>query len=105
MQENRYLSRYKTRCYEERLTYSTADSEAASALTHIIKTSLVLDSGVIPPTIGIQKFNPAIDFHDGRIKVVQELMPLPEKTRKRISVQAFGYGGAVSLAKSCSTSL
>ncbi|KAJ0124007.1 uncharacterized protein J7T55_012480 [Diaporthe amygdali] len=71
-------------------------SEAASALTHIIKTSLILDSGVIPPTIGIQKFNPAIDFHNGRIKVVQELMPLPEKTRKRISIQAFGYGGANS---------
>ncbi|CZT43409.1 uncharacterized protein RSE6_03443 [Rhynchosporium secalis] len=71
-------------------------SEAASALTHIIKASLILQTGLIPPTVGIQNFNQDINFRGGRIKVVQELMELPKDSRKRISIQAFGYGGANS---------
>ncbi|KAF3762831.1 hypothetical protein M406DRAFT_45232 [Cryphonectria parasitica EP155] len=69
-------------------------SEAASALTHIIKASFILDLGLIPSTVGITNLNPAIDFYQNRIKVVQELTPLPKKEIRRVSIQAFGYGGA-----------
>lgn len=69
-------------------------SEAASALTHIIKALFILETGLIPPTFGIKDSNLNLDFHHDRIKVSQDLMPLPKNARKRVSIQAFVYGGA-----------
>lgn len=62
----------------------------------MMKASFILETGMIPPTIGIKKFNPDIDFHGDRIKVVREPTPFPKNCKKRISLNAFGYGGAVS---------
>ncbi|KAF6827014.1 KR domain-containing protein [Colletotrichum musicola] len=69
--------------------------EAASTIPSLIKTVLSLEKAEIPATIGIRTFNPKLDFHGGRLKIVQKLTPWPaEQGYRRASVNSFGYGGA-----------
>ncbi|KAK2616187.1 hypothetical protein QQS21_000819 [Conoideocrella luteorostrata] len=44
-------------------------SEAASAMSQIMKSVLAMEHEHIPATIGIKTFNPAIDFATARVKV------------------------------------
>jgi acyl transferase domain-containing protein len=69
-------------------------SESASAIASIMKTVLALEKGEIPPTRGISKFNPRIDFKGSRTNVVTEMTPWPNLPIRRASVNSFGYGGA-----------
>ena len=69
-------------------------SEAASALSQLMKAVLCIEHGEIPATIGIKKFNPAIDFVSARARVVQEMTPWPANKLRRVSINSFGYGGA-----------
>ncbi|KAL7625750.1 hypothetical protein AAE478_004973 [Parahypoxylon ruwenzoriense] len=69
-------------------------SEAASALSQIMKAILALEHGEIPATIGIKTFNPAIDFEEARAKVVTKMTPWPRNLLRRVSINSFGYGGA-----------
>lgn len=70
-------------------------SEAASAISSIIKVSLALEKGTIPPTVGIKRLNPEAEFHGRHCHVVTEAMKWPEESNTpRASVNSFGYGGA-----------
>ncbi|RYP40773.1 hypothetical protein DL767_001419 [Monosporascus sp. MG133] len=70
-------------------------SEGAAALTALIKAVLAIETKTIPPTIGIQKLNPNIDFDEWKIKVVQNPTPWPETVPiRRASLNSFGFGGA-----------
>ncbi|KAF2705690.1 hypothetical protein K504DRAFT_460398 [Pleomassaria siparia CBS 279.74] len=69
-------------------------SESASAIASIMKAVMAIEKGQIPPTRGITKFNPRIDFRSSRTKVVQEMTPWPTLPIRRASVNSFGYGGA-----------
>jgi len=69
--------------------------EAVSAIASMIKVAYALESGTIPGTIGINKFNPKIDFRDGKLEVVRENRQWPDlHSVRRASVNSFGYGGA-----------
>lgn len=50
-------------------------SEAASGITSIIKTTLALEKGVIPATIGLRNLNPKIKAKEWKVKVVTEACP------------------------------
>ncbi|PCG91451.1 Acyl transferase/acyl hydrolase/lysophospholipase [Penicillium occitanis (nom. inval.)] len=52
-------------------------SGAASGLSAVIKACLTVENGIIPPTRGLVKRNPKINWKDW----------------KRVSVNSFGYGG------------
>ncbi|KAI9148767.1 Prosolanapyrone synthase [Paramyrothecium foliicola] len=69
-------------------------SEAASAMSQIMKAILAMEYGEIPATIGIKNFNPSIDFKASRTKVVTEPTPWPAHLLRRVSINSFGYGGA-----------
>ncbi|KAI1124384.1 putative polyketide synthase [Nemania abortiva] len=69
-------------------------SEPASALAQIMKAVLAMDHRMIPATIGIKTFNPAIDFEKARAKVVTQMTPWPSNRLLRVSINSFGYGGA-----------
>ncbi|KAI1167621.1 hypothetical protein F5B18DRAFT_673595 [Nemania serpens] len=60
-------------------------AEAASAMASIMKVVLGMELGVIPGSIGVKKYNPKIDFSNGRLQVYNV---------RRASVNSFGYGGA-----------
>jgi len=60
----------------------------------IMKVVLSLESGSIPPSVGIETLNPAIDFDKHKVEVVTDLVPWPKNGLKRASINSFGFGGA-----------
>ncbi|KAI5918779.1 reducing type I polyketide synthase 10 [Camillea tinctor] len=70
-------------------------SEAASGITGVIKATLMLEKGFIPPTIGVSKIK--IKCGEWGVKIVTEGQAWPvssENYPRRVGVNAFGYGGA-----------
>ncbi|KAB8069924.1 KR domain-containing protein [Aspergillus leporis] len=69
-------------------------SEAASGLSAVIKAILAVERGIIPPTRGVTKLNPKIDWKGWKVKVPTEPTPFPAHIPvRRVSVNSFGYGG------------
>ncbi|KFZ23643.1 hypothetical protein V502_01879 [Pseudogymnoascus sp. VKM F-4520 (FW-2644)] len=69
-------------------------SEGASGLTSIIKAVLALERKVIPPNINFCTPNPKIPFEEANLRVPTEPIPWPAGFSERVSVNAFGIGGA-----------
>jgi acyl transferase domain-containing protein len=69
-------------------------SEAVSGICSIIKVTLALEHGLIPPTIGIKKINPNLRLVQRNVEVVTQLTEWPTTAVRRASVNSFGYGGA-----------
>jgi len=71
--------------------------EAVSGISSIIKVTLALERGKIPPTIGIKQINPELKLQERNIEVVTSLRDWPERGLghiPRASINSFGYGGA-----------
>ncbi|KID67765.1 Beta-ketoacyl synthase, partial [Metarhizium brunneum ARSEF 3297] len=69
-------------------------SGAASGISSIINSTLMLENSLIPATVGIRKLNPKIRLKEWNVDVVTELRPFPSLARRRVGVNPFGYGGA-----------
>ncbi|KAK6516284.1 hypothetical protein TWF506_006193 [Arthrobotrys conoides] len=77
-------------------------SEAASAISSIMKVTLALERDFIPATIGITQLNPKIPFAEIGVEVVTKGQRLSTSTGAtptppcllRVGVNSFGYGGA-----------
>ncbi|KAI1078223.1 hypothetical protein F5B20DRAFT_548487 [Whalleya microplaca] len=77
-------------------------SEAASGISSIIKVTLALEKGVIPPTIGVKNINPKIKTDEWNVQIVTEGTAWPEnglqhpsgRPFRRAGINSFGYGGA-----------
>ncbi|KAH7303554.1 reducing type I polyketide synthase [Stachybotrys elegans] len=67
--------------------------EAGSGVASVIKTILVLESGIIPPNANFEKTNPEIDIGALNIKFPLEPQPWPSTGLRRASVNSFGFGG------------
>jgi len=63
-------------------------------MASVMKVVLAMERDAIPPTRGITKLNPNIDFEGTRTEVVQETRPWPRPHLKRASINSFGYGGS-----------
>ncbi|KAJ5797279.1 polyketide synthase [Penicillium pulvis] len=71
--------------------------EASSGLTSIIKATLALERRQLPATIDVVNLNPKLQLKENGIQLVQKAAPFPKPSPglgRRISVNAFGYGGA-----------
>ena len=68
--------------------------EGVSGITSIIKVTLALENGLIPPTIGVASVNPDLKLHERNVAIVTELTPWPKGKAPRASINSFGYGGA-----------
>ncbi len=67
---------------------------AASGVAGLIKTTLALHHGMIPPSLNFQQPNPKIPFGLGPFRVNHTLSPWPENNKpKRAGVSSFGIGG------------
>jgi acyl transferase domain-containing protein/NADPH:quinone reductase-like Zn-dependent oxidoreductase len=69
--------------------------EAAAGVAGLIKASLCLESGRVPPQANLQQMNPNIPFADLGIKVPRQIEELKAHGNDpiRIGVNSFGYGG------------
>ncbi|KAL8855884.1 MAG: hypothetical protein Q9178_007504 [Gyalolechia marmorata] len=68
--------------------------EGASGLAGLIKTIMVLESGVIPPNIWFERPHPSIHPEEWNIKFPVNVTAWPASGLRRASVNSFGYGGA-----------
>ncbi|RYP20567.1 hypothetical protein DL765_002724 [Monosporascus sp. GIB2] len=68
--------------------------ESVAGLAGIIKSILVLESGVIPPSVNFKNPNPKIRFAEWNLAVPTKATTWPYPGPRRASVNSFGYGGA-----------
>ncbi|MFF1712014.1 type I polyketide synthase [Streptomyces sp. NPDC058268] len=72
--------------------------EAAAGIASLIKVTLALSNGEIPPSLNYSEGNPAIDWDSSGLRVVTERTPWPEREERpvRAGVSGFGYGGTIA---------
>ncbi|THC88803.1 hypothetical protein EYZ11_011749 [Aspergillus tanneri] len=68
--------------------------EGASGIAAVIKTILILESGMIPPNTNFEKLNPKIDLELLNLKLPLAPTPWPTHGLRRASVNSFGFGGS-----------
>jgi acyl transferase domain-containing protein/NADPH:quinone reductase-like Zn-dependent oxidoreductase/NADP-dependent 3-hydroxy acid dehydrogenase YdfG len=81
--------------------------EPAAGIAGLIKAALVLQRGEIPPTLGFERANPAIDLDGLGLVVAATGSPLSETDgTSRVLVNSFGFGGtnACAVLRSTETS-
>lgn len=66
---------------------------AAAGVAGLIKTVLAMQHGKIPPSIGFDKPNPAIDFENSPFYVNQKLNDWKSEGTKKAGISSFGVGG------------
>ncbi|CAG8953714.1 hypothetical protein HYFRA_00006603 [Hymenoscyphus fraxineus] len=71
-------------------------SEAASGISSVIKASMALERGKIPPTYGLKNINPKLKVKERHISIPTEMIKWPEYASdvRYIGINSFGYGGA-----------
>ena len=69
-------------------------SEAASGLTSVIKVVLSLEHNKIPGTATFLDPNPRIDFASSRVKPFYNPIKWPQQSKRRASINSFGFGGS-----------
>ncbi|OXV11891.1 hypothetical protein Egran_00348 [Elaphomyces granulatus] len=67
--------------------------EGASGLAGLTKALYVLEKGLIPPQIWLQKANPRIRLEEWNLAIPHKLTPWPYKGLRRVSINSFGFGG------------
>ena len=73
--------------------------EPAAGIAGLIKAALVLERGEVPPSLGFDAPNPAVDFAALNICVPRETGNLPDVARAHHAlVNSFGFGGTNACA-------
>ncbi|GLX77744.1 hypothetical protein tinsulaeT_10840 [Thalassotalea insulae] len=81
-------------CYVGSIKSNIGHTESAAGVAGIIKASLSIEKGIIPPNLHFNNPNPNIDFKDGVIQIPVENTVWDEGNKPRMaSVNSFGYGG------------
>jgi acyl transferase domain-containing protein len=74
-------------------------SEAASGISGIIKATLALEAGLIPPTIGVKTINPKIKTSEWNIEIVTRNTPFLDNGGPcRIGVVSISVSCLIGLA-------
>ncbi|KAI8950362.1 hybrid PKS-NRPS protein [Xylaria longipes] len=71
--------------------------EGAAGLAGLLKASLAVQHGIIPPNLHFKKLNPKIKPFYGKLEIPIQATPWPaleEGNVRRVSVNSFGFGGA-----------
>ncbi|HEX3480890.1 MAG TPA: type I polyketide synthase, partial [Kofleriaceae bacterium] len=82
------------RCCVGSVAGNLGHAGAAAGIAGLIKVALALKHKQIPPHIGLERINPAIDLARGAIEIPTRLIAWPPHVRPaRAGVCAFGIGG------------
>lgn len=68
-------------------------TEGTAGIAGLIKTVMMLEKGLIPPSVNLKTLNPKIPFDKYRLKIPQRVTPWSTVGIKRASISSFGYGG------------
>lgn len=69
-------------------------TEGAAGILSLIKTLMVVETGIIPPNLNFKKVNPKIRLQDWNVAFPLEAMPWPYRGPRVASANSFGFGGA-----------
>ncbi|PWY82224.1 ketoacyl-synt-domain-containing protein [Aspergillus heteromorphus CBS 117.55] len=72
-------------------------TEGTAGLASVIKASLSIQQGIIPPNLLFNRINPVIAPVTSHLRVPTEPLPWPSLSRsspRRVSVNSFGFGGS-----------
>lgn len=75
-------------------------TEATAGLAGLLKASLALRQGLVPPNLLFERINPEVQpFYSGYLQVPTKCEPWPDRlvadgSPRRASVNSFGFGGA-----------
>lgn len=73
---------------------SIGHTEASAGLASVIRSVLILESGLIPPNIYLTQLNPSLRLDEWNLDIHTQLTPWPSNGGlRRISVCSTGYGG------------
>ncbi|PWY85948.1 thiolase-like protein [Aspergillus heteromorphus CBS 117.55] len=75
----------------------TGHTEATAGLAGVVKASLAIQHGIIPPNLLFQQFSPGVAQHASHLRVPTQALPwpdLPSNTPRRVSINLFGFDGA-----------
>ena len=67
--------------------------EAAAGITGLIKTTIMLQKGMIPPSLHFENPSPHIPWSDYSLKVPTQSTPLPTQGERIAGVSSFGFSG------------
>src|SRR5271166_2044006 len=68
--------------------------EPASGMAGLLKATLALERGIVPPTLHCETPNPNIGFDELNLRLVRNLEPILAPPEKRYAgVNSFGFGG------------
>jgi acyl transferase domain-containing protein len=67
--------------------------EGAAGIAGVLKTTLALHHGEIPPHLNYSRPNPYIPWPDLPVKVVEERQPWPDDKPRLAGVSSFGFSG------------
>ncbi|MDO3640219.1 ketoacyl-synthetase C-terminal extension domain-containing protein, partial [Mycolicibacterium arseniciresistens] len=71
--------------------------EGGAGVLGLIKTVLALHHEAIPPTAGLRRLTPAVDWATSGLRVPTETEPWPRgETPRRAAVCSYGYGGTIA---------
>ncbi|KAL7898810.1 hypothetical protein HDV64DRAFT_291566 [Trichoderma sp. TUCIM 5745] len=68
-------------------------TEGASGLAGIIKSVMILESGMIPPNANFEKANPKIPIDKWKIRLPLQPTPWPAPGMRQLSINSFGFSG------------
>lgn len=68
--------------------------EGASGLAGLTKALYVLEKGMIPGQVWLDKVNPRVQLDAWNLAIPRELTPWPYEGLRRVSINSFGFGGA-----------
>ncbi|KAJ5784606.1 Acyl transferase/acyl hydrolase/lysophospholipase [Penicillium pulvis] len=72
-------------------------TEGTAGLAAVLKASLALQHGVVPPNLLLNELNPAVEPFCNDLQIIkkaQDWPKLPDNAVRRASVNSFGFGGA-----------
>lgn len=73
---------------------SIGHTEASAGLASVIRSVLILESGLIPPNIYLDQLNPNLRLDEWNLEIPTQLTHWPSECEfRRISVCSTGYGG------------
>jgi acyl transferase domain-containing protein/SAM-dependent methyltransferase len=66
---------------------------SSNSRCRVIKGTLILESGIIPPNVNFEKVNPKIPLKKWNLQFPVKPVPWPTPDIRRISINSFGVGG------------